>query len=50
MEIVLAEHKYATIKVELFNPKGEEEAEGWVSDIVNKYDRQTERRFLSADR
>ena len=50
MEIVLAEHKYATIKVELFNPKGEEEAEGWVSDIVNKYDRQKDGSYLLTDR
>lgn len=49
MEIVLAEHKYKTVKLELFNPKGEEEAEGWVSDIVNKYDRQKDGSYLLTD-
>lgn len=50
MEIVLAEHKYATIKIELFNPNGEEEAEGWVSDIVNEYDKQKDGSYLLTDR
>lgn len=50
MKIILAEHKYRSIEIELFNPKGEEEAEGWVSHIVNEYDRQKNGTYLLTDR
>lgn len=49
MEIVLAEHKYKTVKLALLSPEGKDLSEDYVFGIVNEYDKQKDGSYLLTD-